>query len=72
MEVYISSHVSTDYHRDLNNFMKYDLLGKALNNGEIPRIVYRKMDGEEIILTVHTLDDSKDSFETLWVFEKVD
>lgn len=70
MEVYISSHVSPDYHRAFDNFMNYDLIRKTLNNGEIPRIVYRKLDGEEIILTVHTLDDSKDTFETLWVFEK--
>ena len=72
MEMYISNHVSPDYHRAFDNFMNYDVIRKTLSSGEIPRLVYRVLDGGEIILTVHTLDDSKDTFETLWVFEKVD
>ena len=72
MEMYISNHVSPDYHRAFDNFMNYDVIRKTLSSGEIPRLVYRVLDGGEIILTVHTLDDTKDTFETLWVFEKAD
>ena len=71
MEGYIANHVSPDYHRAFDNFMNYDVIRNSLNNGDIPQIVYNKLDGEEISLSVHPLVDGKDNSETLWVFEKV-
>ena len=72
MEIYIANQVSPDYHRALNTFMNYEVIKNTLAKGIIPTIMYKKLSGEEITLTVHMLDNDNCMSETLWVFEKED
>ena len=64
MHEYILNTVHPDFHRGMLRFLNYDVLKKQLDGGEYPSIVYKKLNGESIILTVYAQGD-----ETLWVFE---
>ena len=64
MHDYILNTVHPDFHRGMLRFLNYDVLRKQLDNGECPSIVYKKLNGESIILTVYSKGDN-----SLWVFE---
>ncbi len=68
---YVDELVEPDYHRNLTNLVKYDSLKRQLSDGETPRITYSKTNGEQMVLSIYKLDDTKeDAFESLWVFGK--
>lgn len=72
MRKYIDEFVSSDDRRACENFLRYDAIKHHLELGNIPAISYTNTAGEKISLTVHAVSDvSKNSDETLWVFEKV-
>ena len=68
---YIVEMVEPDHHRALTSFMNYDGIRKQLAEGEMPKIIYKKRNGETVALTVYKIGDADGAVdETLWVFEK--
>lgn len=68
---YISESADPDYHRSLFSFQNYDALKQQLSEGKIPKITYKKLNGETVTLSVHKLSESDASvWETLWIFAK--
>lgn len=68
---YVSESVSPDYHRAILSFLNYDALKHQLMEGKIPKITYKKNDGETVMLSVYKLCDTEEVVsDTLWVFSK--
>jgi diguanylate cyclase (GGDEF)-like protein len=68
---YVSDTVNADYHRSLMSFMNYDALRQQLVKGIVPTISFRKMNGDNVALSVYKLSDDTNSVDdTLWVFAK--
>ncbi|MBQ2890669.1 MAG: GGDEF domain-containing protein, partial [Clostridia bacterium] len=68
---YINDIVHPDFHRAIMSFLNYDAIRRQLLEGTIPKITYKKINGETVILSVYNLNDTKDGAdETLWVFAK--
>ncbi|MBR2847029.1 MAG: GGDEF domain-containing protein [Clostridia bacterium] len=71
LEKYIEEAVDSDFHRAIMSFLNYDALKRQLMEGKIPKITYKKTNGEPVILSVYNLNDNNDTVnETLWVFAK--
>ncbi len=71
LEMYINDMVHPDFHRAVVSFLNYDAVRKQLASGTSPRITFKKVNGEPVILTVYKLNDEDDRVnETLWVFAK--
>lgn len=68
---YVNDAVSPDFHRALISFLNYDAIKRQLAEGVVPRITYKKTDGETVTLSVYNLDKGNDvPDKTLWVFAK--
>jgi hypothetical protein len=68
---YIEDFVDSDYQRPVLSFLNYDAIKSQLSQGKIPKITYKKNDGETVILSIYKLEESLDATdETLWVFAK--
>lgn len=66
---YVSKAVEPDYHRALMSFLNYDVIKKQLTEGNVPRIAFKKNNGENMILSVYKLPNNDDTvFDTLWIF----
>ena len=69
MAKYIDSFVHPDFRRAVLGFLNYDAIKKQLSDGKIPSITYKKVNDEDVILSIYPLGDG--SFkDTLWVFAK--
>ena len=67
---YIYDMVHSDYRRQLQNFLKFDVLERQLADGICPVISYRNSHGIDIMLSIHSMSDKDNTnAETLWVFE---
>lgn len=66
---YVAEEVSPDYRRALLSFSNYDALKQQLLEGSVPRVAYKKNNGENVVLSVYKLG-AEDSLrnDTLWVF----
>ena len=68
---YIDDSVAPEFHRAAMNFLNYDALKRQLLEGNIPRITYKKTNGETVILSIYKLSDAENSVNnTLWVFAR--
>ena len=68
---YVSESVEPDYHRAVTSFLNYDIIRRQLMEGKIPKIRYKKNNGETVVLSVYKLCDTDDIVsDTLWVFAK--
>ena len=68
---YVDEVVHPDFARAMMSFLNYEAIRQEIKEGNIPRISYKKINGETVILSVYQLDhDSTESQETLWVFAK--
>jgi len=68
---YIAESVDSDYHRAIMSFLNYDALKHQLMDNKIPKITFKKNNGESVVLSVYKLDDDQTSVvNTLWVFAK--
>lgn len=68
---YIDETVHPDFHRAVRSFLNYDAIKREMLEGLTPKITYKKINGETVILSIYSLGDSdKDTNETLWVFAK--
>jgi len=68
---YIDDSVHPDFHRAVMSFLNYDAIRRHISEGKIPSITYKKVNGEEVILSVYKLDnDNGDVNDTLWFFAK--
>ncbi len=68
---YVAESVNPDYHRALMSFLNYEALKNQLMEGKIPKITYKRNDGELVILSVYKLCDADELVsDTLWVFAK--
>ncbi len=65
---YVAESVDPDYHRAVMSFLNYDAIKHQLMEGTVPKINYKKNDGEAVVLSVYSLGDLVS--ETLWVFAK--
>jgi len=68
---YIDEMVHPDFHRSVMSFLNYDAIKRELAENKTPKITYKKMNGETVILSVYRLGDEADNTsDTLWVFAK--
>lgn len=68
---YIEDTVSPDYHRSVSTFLNYEHLKKQLATGNVPRITFKKITNETVVLSVYRLDDSNNTVDdTLWMFAR--
>ncbi len=68
---YIDDTVHPDFHRAIMSFLNYDAIKRQIAEGNTPKISYKKVNGETVILSVYKLDESKEDIkDTLWVFAK--
>ncbi len=67
---YIDEMVAPDYYRQVMSFLNYDALKRQFAEGKIPRITYKKTNGQNVILSVYKLGDQEPANSTLWVFTK--
>ncbi len=68
---YIEDTVDPDFHRAIMSFLNYDALKRQILEGNIPKITYKKSNGEMVILSIYSLREGEDAAgETLWVFAK--
>ena len=68
---YMADAVSSEFHRALTSFLNYDAITRQLLEGGNPRITYKKVNGDVVVLTVYSLDEnSTRPDDTLWVFSK--
>ncbi len=69
---YAYEETNRDYYRELVNFLRYDVIQDIISSGKIPNIVYERVDGSNILLSIFPLEDnSQDDGNTLWLFEKI-
>jgi hypothetical protein len=53
------------------SFLNYEALKHQLLEGKIPKISFKKNNGESVLLSVYKLSDTADTVsDTLWVFAK--
>ncbi|MBE7016330.1 MAG: diguanylate cyclase [Ruminococcaceae bacterium] len=67
---YIHDFVKPEFHRNLRNFIQYDVVRNQLEENIIPKISYYKKDGTAVKLSIWPVDG--DEGETMWIFEKED
>ena len=68
---YIDDSVAPEYHRAMMSFLNYDALKRQLLEGKIPRITYKKTNGDTVVLSVYKLSNDDIAVNnTLWVFAK--
>ena len=68
---YVAELVDPDYHRAVTSFQNYEALRHQLLEGKIPKITYKKNNGETVVLSVYKLGDNETRVsDTLWVFAK--
>ena len=68
---YIDETVHPDFHRAVMSFLNYDAIRRQLADGNTPKISYKKVNGEAVVLSVYSLEENADDVkETLWVFAK--
>ena len=68
---YVSEEVDPDYYRAVISFMNYEVIKRQLMDDIIPKIRYKKNNGESVVLSVYKLCDGNDVVsDTLWVFSK--
>lgn len=68
---FVIESVESDYHRAVMSFLNYEALKHQLLEGKIPKISFKKNNGESVLLSVYKLSDTSDTVsETLWVFAK--
>ncbi len=68
---YIDDSVAPEFHRAVMSFLNYEALKRQLLEGKIPRITYKKTNGDTVILSVYKLSNEENSVNnTLWVFAR--
>ena len=68
---YIDELVHPDFHRAVMSFLNYEAIKRELAENKTPKITYKKINGETVILSVYKLGDkTDDTSDTLWVFAK--
>ena len=67
---YVSDWVQPDYHRAMMSFLNYEALKRQLMEGNSPKIMFNKNNGESVVLTIYKLCDGETVANTLWVFAK--
>ena len=68
---YIDEFVHPDFHRAVLSFLNYDAIKRQMTEGNIPKIRYKKVSGETVVLSVYNLDENKYAVKnTLWIFAK--
>ncbi len=70
LQKYIEEIVHPDFHRAVMSFLNYDAIKRHLMDGKIPKITYKKANGEPVILSIYKLGEEDAVKETLWVFAK--
>ena len=68
---YIDELVHPDFHRAVMSFLNYDAVKRDIAEGLTPKITYKKINGETVILSIYSLGEDRENVnETLWVFAK--
>ena len=68
---YVAESVEPDCHRALLSFLNYEALKRQLAECKIPKITFKKTNGEIVVLSVYKLGDAEEVVsDTLWVFAK--
>ena len=69
---YVEDMVDPDFHRAMLSFINYDAIKRQLAKGNIPKITYKKVNSETVVLSVYSFAPTgKEVDNTLWVFEKI-
>ena len=68
---YIDDSVHPDFHRAVMTFLNYDAIKRQMAEGKMPKISYKKVNGETMTLSVYNLNENNQEVnDTLWVFAK--
>ncbi|MDO5478679.1 MAG: GGDEF domain-containing protein, partial [Clostridia bacterium] len=68
---YINDLVHPDSRRAIMSFINYDSMKRQLAEGKVPSITYKKVNGDNVTLSVYSLvEDTSDVNDTLWVFAR--
>lgn len=68
---YIEEMVDPDYHRAITTFLNYEALKNMLEEGKIPKVTYKKINGDHSSLSIYKLGGNGEKLsDTLWVFAK--
>lgn len=67
---YIDESVHSNYRRAIISFINYDAIRSKLSENKVPRITFKKVTGESVVLSIYRFKDSKNKYNTLWVFAR--
>ena len=68
---YVSASVDPEYHRAVLSFLNYETIKHQLSDGVTPKIIYKKFNGEKVVLSVYKIgEENGEISDTLWVFSK--
>ncbi len=68
---YIDDSVAPEFHRAMTNFLNYGALKRQFLEGKIPKITYKKTNGDAVTLSVYRLSAEELTVSnTLWVFAR--
>jgi diguanylate cyclase (GGDEF)-like protein len=68
---YVDESVHPDFHRAVMSFLNYDAIKRQISENKTPKITFKKVNGETVILSVYQLGDNKEDVQdTLWVFAR--
>ncbi len=67
---YVNEFVKPNYHRAFLNFLEYDVLKKHFQEGDIPEMLYERIDGEKLRLKIYCINKDDNTSDCIWVFEK--
>lgn len=69
---YVREAVKPEYHRAMLGMLQYDSLKAQLKTEYVPSVIYEKVDGDKVCLSVHAVkQQSENDADTLWTFEKM-
>lgn len=72
MRIYAEELVCIEERDAFNAFCDYGTVEKGLDDGAIPKLIYKKLDGEFLKLSImKSIEYTEDNKETLWIFEKI-
>ncbi|MBQ4088072.1 MAG: GGDEF domain-containing protein [Clostridia bacterium] len=69
---YVRENVKPEYHRAMLEFMRYDKLKNQLDEEYLPSVIYEKVDGNKVCLSICAIPKEKDTdADTMWTFERL-
>ena len=73
VKIYIGEYARREYDEAFMELLDYENTQERLDNGEVPRLLYKRPDGMKILLRIYRSPDfGEDYRECIWTFEKAE